>query len=392
MHRTMAFLIFFTIVLSIYGLVNYYIYTRGLQAIPEGSIWRSWYQWGFWAIASFYISGRFLEKLYISYASDVLVWVGSFWLAAMFYFFLLVVALDILRMVNHFIPFFPDWVTGDLQTSKLFLLFGSIFLVTLLLTAGFINARTPHVKTVKIGIPKNAPGMSGLKAVVMSDIHLGTMIGNGFFERVVTRVNTISPDIILLPGDILDEDLEPVIRQNIGETLKQLSAPLGVYAIMGNHEHIGGASDAYEYLSKHGITILRDSVIKINDAFYLVGREDRDKARFGGTERVSLESLIEQTDNRFPVILLDHQPFYLEKAAELGVDLQLSGHTHHGQLWPLNYITGAIYTISRGYGMIGNMHAYVSSGLGTWGPPIRIGSRPEIVILQIQFDQADFSF
>lgn len=392
MRRIMAFLIFFSIVISIYGLVNYYIFSRGLQAIPEGSTWRYWFQWGFWTIASFYIAGRFLEKIYISYASDVLVWAGSFWLAAMLYFFLLVVALDILRVIHHFFPFFPEWLTGNMPKTKVVLLAGSVLFVASLLTGGFINARNPHIKTVDVNIKKSAGEMNSLTAVVLSDIHLGTMIGNGFFEKVVRKVNSIAPDIILLPGDILDEDLEPVIRQNIGETLKQLSAPLGVYAVMGNHEHIGGASEAYHYLSNHGITMLRDSVVKVNDAFYLVGREDRDKARFGGTERASLSYLIEQTDKRYPVILLDHQPFYLKEAAELGVDLQLSGHTHHGQLWPLNYITRAMYTISRGYGKIGNMHAYVSSGLGTWGPPIRIGNRPEIVILQLQFGQADPSF
>ncbi len=388
----MAFLIFFSIVLSIYGIINYYIYIRGLQAIPEGSNLRSWYQWGFWLIVGFYVAGRFLEKIYISYASDVLVWAGSFWLAAMLYFFLLLVVFDLLRMVHHFIPFFPDWVTGNMRTTRLTLLWSSIVLVTGLLAGGFINARNPHIKTININISKPVAGMNSMKAVVMSDIHLGTMVGNGFFERVVNQVKTISPDIILLPGDILDEDLEPVIRQNIGETLTQLRAPLGVYAIMGNHEHIGGAANAYDYLTSHGITILRDSVVLVNESFYLVGREDRDKARFGGEERVPLETLLQDLDKTYPVILLDHQPYYLQKAAQLGVDLQLSGHTHHGQLWPLNYITKAIYTISRGYGKIENMHVYVSNGLGTWGPPIRIGNKPEIIVLKVHFGKADSSF
>lgn len=392
MSRTMAFLIFFTIVMTTYALVNYYIYVRSLQAIPGGSAIRPWFQWGFWVVVGFYVAGRFLEKVYISYLSDALVWAGSFWLAIMLYAFLLVLVFDLLRLVNHYVPFFPDWFTGNIERSRYLLFLGSAALVTLVVAAGFVNARNPRVQTMEITIDKPGGNVQSMHAVVMSDIHLGTMIGNGFFERVVNKVNHLSPDIIFLPGDILDEDLEPVIRQNIGETLKQLHAPMGVFAIMGNHEHIGGAENAFDYLNTHGMTILRDSVVKVRESFYLVGREDRDILRFGGEQRLSLASLMEQTNKEMPVILLDHQPYYLEEAAALGVDLQLSGHTHHGQLWPLNWITRAIFSISRGYGKIGGMHVYVSNGVGTWGPPVRVGNRPEIVSLKIHFQQNDASF
>lgn len=381
----MAFLIFFSIVIGIYFLANLYVYVRGLQTIPAGSPFRAWFQWGFWIIAAFYVAGRFLEKIYISYASDLFIWAGSIWLAALLYFFLFVLFVDLFRLLNQFIPFFPGWLTANMEKTRLVTLAVGVLTVSGLVTGGFINARNPRVKTLEVHIPKKAGEMQEIRAVVMSDIHLGTLIGNGFFERVVRKVNALQPDIILLPGDILDEDLEPVLRQNTGETLRQLRAPLGVYAIMGNHEHIGGSADAYAYLRDHGLTVLRDSVVKINEGFYLVGREDRDKPRFSGQERKPLEELMEHVDLRYPVILLDHQPFYLEKAAALGVDLQLSGHTHHGQLWPFNLVTNAMYTISRGYARIGDMHAYVSNGVGTWGPPVRIGNRPEIVRLDIKF-------
>jgi uncharacterized protein len=162
-------------------------------------------------------------------------------------------------------------------------------------------------------------------------------------------VQALNPDIILLAGDVLDEDLEPVLRQNIGKTLQRLHAPMGVYAVMGNHEYIGGAEPAYNYLTSHGIHVIRDSVVKIGNSFYLIGREDRDKPRFSGKERLPLDVLIAKADTSFPLLFMDHQPYYPEKAAELGIDLQVSGHTHHGQLWPLNYITSAIFTVSQGY-------------------------------------------
>lgn len=381
----MQFLIFFSIVLGVYALVNVYIFIRGLQALEAESSLRTWFIWIFWALAASYVAGRFLERIFINPFTDMLIWTGSFWLAAMLFFFLLVVVFDLGRLINLIIPYLPEAGTAAWARLRFGLFAGSIILVAGFVTAGFINARSPRIITAEVHLDKPANGMQQLHAVVMSDIHLGTLIGNGHLQRIIHQVNLLQPDIILLAGDILDEDLEPVIRQNVGETLKQLQAPLGVYGVMGNHEYIGGAEPAYKYLTSHGITMLRDTVITINDSFVLAGREDRDKNRFTGRQRMSLEALLKDVDFSYPVILMDHQPFYLEDAAQLGVDLQLSGHTHNGQLWPISLIINAIYTLPYGLGMINGMHAYVSSGVGTWGPPVRIGSYPEILSLTIHF-------
>lgn len=383
----MAFIVFFSIVMLIYGAVNYYVYTRGLQAIPAGSAIRPIYPWIFWTLAASYVVGRIMENLYLSYLSDVLVWTGSFWLAALLYFFLAVVMLDLIRLVNHVFPFFPSFIASNMEKSRLVALTITLTTTTLIIVFGAINARNPVVRTVDINIEKQSPGgPSQLRAVMLSDIHLGTIIANGHLQRIIEKVNKLEPGVILIAGDILDEDLAPVIRQNTGKILRQLSAPLGVYGIMGNHEHIGGAEAAFQYLESNGIRMLRDSVVKVGELFYLVGREDRDKERFSGKKRLPLSRLMEQVDPSYPVILLDHQPFYLEKAAQLGIDLQLSGHTHHGQIWPLNYITQAMYAISHGYGKIDGMHTYVSNGVGTWGPPVRVGNRPEIVLINLVFE------
>jgi predicted MPP superfamily phosphohydrolase len=178
-----------------------------------------------------------------------------------------------------------------------------------------------------------------------------------------------------------------VIRGDLGASLEQLSAPLGVYGITGNHEYIGGAEEAVRYLEEHGIKMIRDSIIMIQDELYIVGREDRDRPRFGGQGRKSVQHLMKQVDLKKPVILLDHQPFELDEKEQAGADLTLSGHTHHGQIWPLNYITNAIYEVSWGYKKKGNMHVYVSSGAGGWGPPVRLGNRPEIVLLNLTFER-----
>ena len=221
---------------------------------------------------------------------------------------------------------------------------------------------------------------------MVSDIHLGTLIAKDAVNRLVGRINRLQPELILLAGDVVDEDLAPVIKENIGESLTRLQSKYGVYGITGNHEYIGGAETAVRYLTDHGVHILQDSVVLIRDCFYLAGREDRDKPRFTGKGRKSLEEVLNGLSPSYPLILMDHQPFGLEKAAAMNIDLQLSGHTHHGQIWPLNYITKAIYTLSWGYKKIGNTHFYVSCGYGTWGPPVRLGNRPEIVLINIKFE------
>lgn len=176
-----------------------------------------------------------------------------------------------------------------------------------------------------------------------------------------------------------------MIRGDIGDSLSRINPPYGIYAVTGNHEYIGGVKEAVDYLIKHGIKVLQDEVVLIDDSFYLAGREDRSASNFGGTKRKELNDLLRGVDSSRPVIMLDHQPLSLEEVAADGrVDIQFSGHTHHGQLWPFNFITEMIYEISLGYKKIGNTNFYVSSGWGTWGPPIRTGNTPELIQLKLK--------
>lgn len=381
--KTLNFIIFFSIFFTVYGLVNYYIFVRGWQALADFPGLRKFYLPLFLIFSGAFIAGRFLERVWLSPISDALVWIGSFWLAAMLYFFLIIFVLDLLRLLNTAIPFFHK-ISVNYAQLKLWTFAGAIALVIVILIGGHINARMPRIRRLDLNIEKVAP-VKQLHIVAASDIHLGTIIGRRRFCKMVEKINALKPDLILFPGDIFDEDLGPVIKQNGGEALEALDAKLGVYMVTGNHEYIGGVEAATNYLQKHKIHVLRDSVIKINDALFLVGREDRSLNRFDNRERKSLGDLMAQVDPKYPIILMDHQPFELAAVANFPVDLQLSGHTHHGQLWPFNYVTKAIYELSWGYMKIKNTHFYVSSGIGTWGPPVRTGSRPEIVDIYLNF-------
>jgi len=381
----MQFIIFFSVVFAVFFALTFYIYSRGIQAFTVGSVERIWFKGIFIFLSLSYPAARFLERIWLSSVTDALTWIGSFWLGAFFYFLLIVLTIDIIRLVDLAIPVIPDFfkTMAGIKT----VVWSSVGLVSILLIAGHINARYPRLTTLDVHIPKNVNGMEELTIAFASDLHLGTLIGPRRTKQLVDRINEINADIILLGGDIVDEDLAPVIRNNLGNDLARLSAPFGVYGITGNHEYIGGATDAIKYLSDHGIRMVRDTSVLIMDKFYIVGREDHDSPRFGSTGRKSVAEVMQNIDKTKPVILLDHQPYDLEEKAQLGVDLTMSGHTHHGQMWPINYVTKAIFEVSWGYKKKGNAHVYVSSGAGGWGPPIRIGNHPEIVKIKLTFSK-----
>ncbi len=381
-------ILFFTIFFTLYGLINFYVFLRGWQSLPPEPSLRIPYAAAFWVLALSFIAGRFLERVAITPFSTALIWTGSFWLAALAYFTLAALLIDILRLVNFAIPLFPSFVTRNVGQVKLGISGGLVLVVAILLSIGYVNARNPRVRELALHVPKSLDSLKSLNIAVASDIHLGTIVGSEHLARIVDLINDLKPDLVLLPGDIFDEDLGPVIRMNLGERLRMIRARLGVFAITGNHEYIGGVEEACRYMADHNVTVLRDSAVRVDGGLFLVGREDLSISQFTGKKRKPLPELMAAVDRRSPIILMDHQPFRLDEAAEHGADLQLSGHTHHGQIWPFHFITNAIYEVSWGYLRKGNTHVYVSSGVGTWGPPVRLGNRPEIINLRIDFGPA----
>lgn len=377
-------IIFFGIVFAVYGLVNYYIYRRVIPIVPDN--YRLIFTVTFLFVVISYIAGRFLENYWVWYVSDLLVWAGSFWIAIMFYTFLCLIIIDLFRLINYIIPFFPSVISENPDKDRrLITLVVSVF-VFIMVAGGFFTTRLITVKKYNLSINKNAGVLKSLIIVMASDLHLGTINGKRFAYRVVDRINKQKPDIVLLAGDIIDEDIKPVLRDNVGEALLELNARYGVYAITGNHEYIGGVNDAVEYLNRHNIHMIRDSYVKIDNSFYVVGREDWNSKRFADYSRKPLNEILDGIDKSLPVIMMDHQPFQLNEAMENGIDLQLSGHIHNGQLWPVNYIVGMIYELPWGYMLKGNTHYYISCGVGGWGPPVRIGSRPEIIKITLNFE------
>lgn len=381
-----AKLVFFGFFFTAHFLVNYYIYRRGMDALQGKEALRRPFKWLMWLLFLAYPLGRWLDSAYYSSLSVFLHWLGSFWFAAMLYLCAALLIVDLVRIVNYFTHFLPSKGSIYYLWLKWRLFVVIAFGVVTVVVAGHINAWYPMVSRHTVTIGKSAGNLTTLRVVAVSDIHLGTIIGPRKTKKLVEAVNALQPDVVLLVGDVIDEDLKPVIVQNLGKSLSLLEAPMGVWAVPGNHEYIGGVDDAMAYLHEHGIRVLRDGVAFVDSAFFLVGRDDRDGRRFAGVQRKSMAELVQGIDPAYPVIVMNHQPHEFAQVVQAGVDVHLSGHTHYGQLWPLGYLTDRLFELARGYRAIGNTHFFVSTGFGTWGPPVRTGNRPEILELNLRFE------
>jgi predicted MPP superfamily phosphohydrolase len=380
-----SFLIFLSIVLTIYISGNAYIFIRGWQAIPQTAVIRIIYSFLILFPAAAFIIGEVGEKTGLFQDNHLLILIGSLWLAFLLYAVLFTLAIDLVRVFNYFFNFLPDkeWMLNNNIPLKLTGLVA--VLTSAIVSAGSAIAFSPAVRTIELTVNKRAGGMESLNIVMASDIHLGNIVGTGQLDRLAKKINSLDPDIVLFPGDIFDENLKPVIKNNHGYIMEAIIARYGVYAVTGNHEYIGGVNAAAAYLKKHGVKLLRDEAVVIGNSFILAGREDRSISRFSDMKRKDLPVILNSVNKDMPLILMDHQPYSISESIKEGVDLHLSGHTHNGQLWPFNYITGAIYDMSHGHVQIKNTHVYVSNGYGTWGPPVRTTGRPEIVNIKLKF-------
>ena len=383
MSKTISFIIFFSIVLVVYGSINFYVYIRTLKIVPPSSSFRILFIILFWFLASSYLLARLLEKYLVSWLVSSFIWIGSLWLAVIVYVFLFLLVVDVLKFLNHLFHFSPQMLFSDPYLLARCVFLPGFLLVLIVIIMGRLNAISPRVVNLELEIEKKA-SISELNIVALSDLHLGTLVCNDHFLRIVKMVNSLNPDIVLLVGDIVDEDIQPVIEQNLGETLRLISSKYGVYGVTGNHEFFGGVDKACKYLEEHGVNMLRDETVKVANSFVILGRDDITIQRFEGKRRKSIKELINVTDLTLPKILLDHQPLNLSEVAENDIDLALFGHTHYGQLWPFNLIASMIYEVSWGYKRKGNTHIYVSCGIGTWGPPIRTSSRPELLNIKLK--------
>lgn len=291
--------------------------------------------------------------------------IGNSWLVIMFYLLMAFLLLDIGRLV-HLVP--ASWLRGNAVTS---LVMTGVMLVVFI--GGNIHYHNKARRDIQFTTDK--PLDKPLKIVMISDLHAGFHNRRTEVGRWVDMINAENPDLILIAGDVIDGKVRPLQEMGTAEEFKRFEAP--VVACPGNHDYMTGIDKAVDLLSKTGIRVLRDESVTIGGVT-IIGRDD-----FINRARKGLAQLMQGVDSGNYVIVLDHQPHHLEEAEQCGVDLQLSGHTHRGQVWPLNWVTRAMYECDYGQWKRGNTDYYVSSGIGLWGGKFRIGTSSEYAVITV---------
>jgi predicted MPP superfamily phosphohydrolase len=372
---------FFIIIFIVYLLINYYVFRHFWIAMPPTTVGRViLVSFAVIAVTSFFISFLVGNSLPIGLTS-FLYKVGTAWLFIMLYFFLVMAAKDLFGLTNKLLHFMPsDAITRYTKDNwaGLGLMIGFI---ALLMVCGYLKYQWKVRVELPIHIYKTFGDTifpKSLRIVAISDLHLGYGIGEKEFEKWVDLINAENPDIVLIAGDIIDNSVRPLSEGRYAEAFHKIKAPMGIYACMGNHEYISGFKESEAFIKEAGVKMLRDSVALVDSCFYIVGRDDR-----SNPSRKPLQELVAGLDQTKPVIMLDHQPYNLEEAEANGIDIQISGHTHQGQVWPISLITKKLYERDHGFIKKGNANIYVSSGIGIWGGKFRIGTQSEYVVIDV---------
>lgn len=374
MNQTLLFILIFTLFLALY----IYTATRLFQLLPPIGFWRillvSIFALGIASLVLFFTIGEIMP---VSVAKVGYIF-GTSWLLIFVYLFIAVACIDIFKLLNHFLHIIDKQTVATIfsqnKTTSL-ILFGTIALLFLWGNRQYHNKKRLHytIRSEKVESP--------VRIVAISDLHLGYTISAKELQTWVEMINAENPDMILIGGDIIDNHLRPVNKDSMGDVLKKLQAPLGVFACPGNHDWMFAMHENPHFYAQAGITMLADSVVS-KDEITVMGRDDRTNPN-----RKTISQIKEMVNDSTFTILLDHQPFHLNEAANATIDLQFSGHTHRGQIFPVSLLVDRIYELPHGYREMGGTHFIVSSGLGIWGGKFRIGTRSDYVVLDIVPDK-----
>ncbi len=380
------FITFLSIVFIIYSSINYYIFRHFYPLFSSSLLAKKLYIISFTIIASSYFIYRICDKIHSTPLVKILGQIGSIWLVFMVYALLTIILYDIAywlcRLISptlfNYLASFPHIKT---ITSSVIITFISVITIYAFFNAG-------NQKIVRIDIKPLHANKTNLskpyKIAYASDLHINDLFYTNSVKKLVDQVNEEDVDLMLFGGDVFTEDVSHLSYHDSGEVLKKLKTRYGVYTVFGNHEYIGSIESAINHFEKYNIKILQDSSVLINNELVVIGRDDLSAERMLKKKRASLqELLINDVDSLFTIVV-DHQPRSYQEGKDYPIDLYLSGHTHHGQLYPFSLITKKIFNNSWGLQILGKSYYYVSCGYGFWGPVGRVGSKPEMIIFTIE--------
>lgn len=326
---------------------------------------------------------------------------GNYWLGTFLYILLTIILVDLGRIIILHIPKLKD--KDLIHCNKTFVAVGSVTAVMIAAVSvfGIIHAKHIYTTSYQVQVDKSVEGIDSLKVVLIADMHLGYSTGDMQMRQMVRKINQQKPDLVCVAGDIFDNEFDAIKDPDkVSSTLKGIESTYGTYACYGNHDlnepilagFTFGSNDGKEvdprmeeFLKKSNIQLLSDENILIDDKFYLIGRKDPSRTKKLESQRLTPQELTRGLDQTKPIIFIDHQPKELMEIADAGGDLDLCGHTHDGQLFPGNLTIGLMWENACGYLRKGDMHNIVTSGIGVWGPAMRVGTKSEIVSIQVNF-------
>jgi predicted MPP superfamily phosphohydrolase len=304
--------------------------------------------------------------------------IGYYSLPYLLYLFFAVLLADIALVINKLAKVIPISAinTQTFRNKVLLITLAAPFLIVI---TGALWHGNIQISSYQIDIPKKSSDLHHLKIAFAADLHLKGMADKVLVDSFVTKINSLNPDLVLLVGDIIEGDRQDAEMAVLEQTLRKMNPRYGVYAVFGNHESHGG-SPKLDFFNNAAIKVLQDTSIQIDKSFYLVGRNDS-----RADSRKAIAELLRGRRNNLPIIMLDHRPADFGNASSANVDVQVSGHTHNGQLFPLNYITSNMYDLSWGHKKINNTNFFVTSGLQSWGPAVKTAGTSEIMVIDIDF-------
>ncbi len=330
--------------------------------------------------------------------------ISNYWLGTLEYILLFILTFDLIRRVTGHSFFMKYRYPAMLHTMpKNLVIFGGFAIVLILSVSiyGVLHARRVYVRHDPVVIEKSS-SLPGLKIALIADLHLGYNSTKSHVRKIVDTINSQDVDLVCIAGDLFDNDFDAIKDPDeVADILSGIRSRYGTYACWGNHdvnekilagftfpqkEKIVRDDRFSEFLNRAGITMLEDETVCIDDAFYLIGRRDEDMAKKEQFPRKTFAEITEPLGSSLPIIVMDHQPRELSEAADAGVDLDLSGHTHDGQMFPANIVIHFLWENACGVLKKGNMTSVVTSGAGVWGPAMRVGTNNEVVIAEVSFD------
>ena len=368
---------FFSVIFFIYILLNFYVYVR-IRSLFRRKSHRLVLTILFAAFTVLFPVSEMVSHAGGASSGAIVLLLGYLSLPFLLYLFLLVLLSDILRGINRILKIVA---VEKLQSriARIVTLCMLLIVPTVIVIAGMAWFSDIRINRYSVQVPRRASPLKHLTVALASDFHLNRMTDETFLTRFSARVNRLQPDLLLIPGDVLEGDRQDGQLSRFQEAFRQIRTTYGVFGSLGNHESFGRRGNL-GFFSRSNIVLLQDSTPVVGSAFTLVGRRDtRDP------QRKPIEQLMRSVADSLPVIVLDHRPVDLEAISETHSDIVVSGHTHHGQLFPLNLITTRIYEVSWGYEKKGNTHVFVTSGIQVWGPPVRTAGDSEIMLIDVDF-------